>query len=399
MELRTLRYFLAVAQARTISAAAEALHVTQPTLSRQMQELEEELGKTLFLRGKRSITLTEEGTFFRKRAQEVISLLAKTTAELRAPEALLSGDIHIGGGETDAMRLIARAARRMRQDHPQVTFHIFSGNAEDVMEKIDRDLVDFGLFIEPVDLSGYEFFRLPVKDRWGVLMRKDAPLAARPSVAPADLRGLPLLVSRQNMVNNEVAGWLGAAHDALQVVATYNLLYSASIMVEEGMGYAAGRGTPQARGHARPAPARHGRRAGQRPLPPRARRREYPAQDRDAAGRPGRQAWQDGRSGKERAIPPGTTGAVTAERGHGTTDMEDTTRRTPAAGDGTGRRPHMAMKGQARKPDYSETRPRRMAILVSSLMEPARSLVSTLYLWVSTVLGLMLRASPIWRTL
>ena len=238
MELRTLRYFLAVAQARTISAAAEALHVTQPTLSRQMQELEEELGKTLFLRGKRSITLTEEGTFFRKRAQEVISLLAKTTAELRAPEALLSGDIHIGGGETDAMRLIARAARRMRQDHPQVTFHIFSGNAEDVREKIDRDLVDFGLFIEPVDLSGYEFFRLPVKDRWGVLMRKDAPLAARPSVAPADLRGLPLLVSRQNMVNNEVAGWLGAAHDALQVVATYNLLYSASIMVEEGMGYA-----------------------------------------------------------------------------------------------------------------------------------------------------------------
>ena len=126
----------------------------------------------------------------------------------------------------------------MRQDHPHVTFHIFSGNAEDVMEKIDRDLVDFGLFIEPVDLSGYEFFRLPVKDRWGVLMRKDAPLAARPSVAPADLRGLPLLVSRQNMVNNEVAGWLGETHDALQVVATYNLLYSASIMVEEGMGYA-----------------------------------------------------------------------------------------------------------------------------------------------------------------
>lgn len=150
----------------------------------------------------------------------------------------MSGDIHIGGGETDAIRLIARAARRMRQDHPQVTFHIFSGNAEDVMEKIDRDLVDFGLFIDPVDLSGYEFFRLPVKDRWGVLMRKDAPLAARASITPADLRGLPLLVSRQNMVNNEVAGWLGATHDALQVVATYNLLYSASIMVEEGMGYA-----------------------------------------------------------------------------------------------------------------------------------------------------------------
>ena len=238
MELRTLRYFLAVAQAKTISAAAEALHVTQPTLSRQMQELEEELGKTLFLRGKRSITLTEEGTFFRKRAQEILSLLEKTTAELRAPDELLSGDIHIGGGETDAIRLLARAARRMRQDHPHVTFHIFSGNAEDVMEKIDRDLVDFGLFIEPVDLAGYEFFRLPVKDRWGVLMRKDAPLAARTSITPADLRGLPLLVSRQNMVNNEVAGWLGATHDALQVVATYNLLYSASIMVEEGMGYA-----------------------------------------------------------------------------------------------------------------------------------------------------------------
>lgn len=238
MELRVLRYFLGVAREGSITGAAQALHVTQPTLSRQLKDLEDELGQQLFIRGSHSVSLTPEGMLLRKRAEEIMEMVHKTEAEFDSMGDNIAGDIHIGGGETDAIRLIARAARRMRQDHPHVTFHIFSGNAEDVMEKIDRDLVDFGLFIEPVDLSGYEFFRLPVKGRWGVLMRKDAPLAARPSVAPADLRGLPLLVSRQNMVNNEVAGWLGETHDALQVVATYNLLYSASIMVEEGMGYA-----------------------------------------------------------------------------------------------------------------------------------------------------------------
>ena len=236
MELRTLRYFLAVAQAKTISAAAEALHVTQPTLSRQMQELEEELGKTLFLRGKRSITLTEEGTFFRKRAQEVVSLLEKTTAELKAPDELLSGDIHIGGGETDAIRLIARAARRMRQDHPHVTFHIFSGNAEDVSERMEKGLLDFGIFITAGDIDKYDYLKLPAYDTWGVIMPKNAPLAAKEYITPSDLADLPLIVSRQ-AVNQELTSW-GQQHNIhFDIACTYNLVFNAAIMAEEGFGY------------------------------------------------------------------------------------------------------------------------------------------------------------------
>ncbi|MEI3453108.1 MAG: LysR family transcriptional regulator [Bilophila wadsworthia] len=151
MELRVLRYFLAVAREESISGAAEALHVTQPTLSRQMMELEEELGKTLFLRGKRKISLTEEGMFLRKRAQEIVTLVEKTESEFSAAEETISGDVHIGGGETDAMRLIARAAHRLQSAYPHIAYHLFSGNADDVTERLDRGLVDFGVFIEPAD--------------------------------------------------------------------------------------------------------------------------------------------------------------------------------------------------------------------------------------------------------
>ncbi|MDO5536136.1 MAG: LysR family transcriptional regulator [Desulfovibrionaceae bacterium] len=238
MELRVLRYFLAVVQEETISGAAEAVHVTQPTLSRQMMELEEELGKTLFVRGKRKISLTEEGMFLRKRAQEIIALVDKTTSAFSAPAEELAGDIYIGGGETEAMRLVARAACRMRSVHPHVVFHMFSGNAEDVMERIDRGLVDFAVFVDPVDLSRFDFLRLGLRDAWGVLMRRDCPLAARDSVRPEDLLGLPLLVSRQSMVGNEISGWMGGRAGELQIVGSYNLLYNASLMVEEGVGSA-----------------------------------------------------------------------------------------------------------------------------------------------------------------
>ena len=238
MELRVLRYFLAVAREETVSGAAEAVHVTQPTLSRQMMELEEELGKTLFLRGKRRITLTEEGRFLRKRAQEIVSLVEKTESEFSAADKDISGEVWIGGGETEAMRLIARAARGLQTAHPHVVCHLFSGNAVDVAERLDSGLVDFGLLIEPADLSKYDFIRLPATDIWGLLMRKDSPLAARQTIRPADLLGLPLLCSRQPMVKNELSGWMGADRDKLHIVTTYNLLYNASLMVEEGMGYA-----------------------------------------------------------------------------------------------------------------------------------------------------------------
>lgn len=238
MELRVLRYFLAVAREENITRAAESLYVTQPTLSRQLLELEESLGKTLFLRGKRKITLTEEGLFLRRRAQEILELVEKTQAAFHEPEQSISGEVHIGGGETDAMRLIARSAQRLRRLHPHIGFHLYSGNAEDVAERLDRGLVDFGVFIRPANLAKYEYLALPVTDVWGLLMRKDSPLAAKQSIGPDDLPGLPLLCSRQVLVANELAGWLRDKHARLNIVATYNLLYNAALMVEEGVGYA-----------------------------------------------------------------------------------------------------------------------------------------------------------------
>lgn len=238
MELRVLRYFLAVAREETISGAAEAVHVTQPTLSRQMMDLEEELGKTLFLRGKRRILLTEEGVFLRKRAQEIVDLVEKTESAFNAADKDIVGEVWIGGGETDAMRLIARAARELQAKHPHISYHLFSGNAEDVAERLDRGLVDFGIVVEPADLSRYDFIRLPVTDIWGVLMRKDSPLAEKQAIRPEDLLELPLLCSQQPMVRNEISGWMGTNYEKLHIVTTYNLLYNASLMVEEGMGYA-----------------------------------------------------------------------------------------------------------------------------------------------------------------
>lgn len=238
MELRVLRYFLAVAREESISGAAEFLHITQPTLSRQIMDLEEELGRRLFLRGGRRMTLTEEGMFLRKRAQEIISLADRTAEEFRSREEDISGDVHIGGGETRGMSFIAGAVRRLRSLHPQVSCHLFSGNAADVMERLDSGLVDFGVFIEPADLSRYEYVRLPVMDRWGVLMRRDCALAEKNFLRPEDVAGLPLICSRQTLVANEISGWLGESFDRLNIVATYNLLYNASLLVERGVGQA-----------------------------------------------------------------------------------------------------------------------------------------------------------------
>ena len=205
MELRVLRYFLAVAREETISGAAEYLHVTQPTLSRQMMELEEELGKKLFIRGNRKISLTEEGMFLRKRAQEIVALVDRTESEFSVSDENISGDVSIGGGETDAMRLVARTATRLQARYPHISYHLFSGNADDVAERLDRGLVDFGIFIGAVELSKYDFLQLPVRDTWGVLMRKDSPLAAQAAIRPGDLAGVPLRCSRQSLGRNELS--------------------------------------------------------------------------------------------------------------------------------------------------------------------------------------------------
>lgn len=238
MDIRVLRYFIAVANEETISAAAKRLHLTQPTLSRQLKELETELGTTLFVRGKRKISLTEEGLFLLKKAQEIVELADKAEADLKRPKEAIAGDIHIGAGETHAMQLIAKASRKLAVRHPDIRFHLYSGNADDIAEKLDKGLLDFGVVIEPSDKRKYDYLRLPAADVWGVLMRKDSPLAEKPSIKPADLVGQPLLVSRQTAVGNEISGWFGRDAGELNITASYNLLYNATWFVEENIGYA-----------------------------------------------------------------------------------------------------------------------------------------------------------------
>ena len=239
MEVRVLQYFLAVAREESISGAAESLHLTQPTLSRQLMDLEAELGKKLLIRGSRKVTLTEEGVLLRKRAEEILDLVEKTRSELReTDEADITGDIYIGGGETDAMRLIARTARELQAAYPRIRYHLYSGNGEDVSERLDKGLLDLGILVEPFDMKKYDSIQLPATDIWGVLMRKDSPLAEKEYIQPEDLWELPLLASRQTMARKELMAWLGREREELHIVTTYNLIYNASLMVEEGLGYA-----------------------------------------------------------------------------------------------------------------------------------------------------------------
>ena len=238
MDIRVLQYFLTVAREGNITRAAELLHMTQPPLSRSLMELEQELGKQLLIRGSRKITLTEEGLILRKRAEEMVELMEKTKAEITSSAENVSGDIYIGGGETKGFRIISKAAEIVRAEHKGIHFHLFSGNADDVTERLDRSLLDFGILIEPADIKKYDFIRLPAKNKWGLLMRRDHKLAEKEYITPSDLNNIPLIASRQSMAHNELSGWLGREYESLDIVATYNLLYNASLMVEENVGCA-----------------------------------------------------------------------------------------------------------------------------------------------------------------
>lgn len=236
MDIRVLEYFLAVAREQTISGAAQALHMTQPPLSRQLMDLERELGKPLFLRGKRRITLTKEGMLLRKRAEEILSLVEKTKAEVSAPDEGITGELYIGGGETEGMRLIVQTAQQVQRAHPGVRFHFSSGDGYDVTDRLDQGLIDFGTLIEPIDMGKYDYLRLPSPDTWGLLLRKDHPLARLPRIRPGDLLGVPLLTSRQMEREDGLSGWLGYGYENLRVVATGNLVNTLALAVEEGMG-------------------------------------------------------------------------------------------------------------------------------------------------------------------
>ncbi len=238
MELRVLKYFLAVAREQNITAAAESLHVTQPTLSKQLMDLETDLGCKLFERGKRKITLTEEGVFLRQRAQEIVDLAEKTEAAFVSTHETVTGDVYIGCGETQGMRSIIKIMKLMQETHPDVRFHLYSGNDEDVSERLETGLVDFGLFVGSTRLEKYDYIKLPVHDVWGLLLRKDDPLAKQEGIRPKDLENVPLLCSRQALAHNEFSGWLGKDFSKLRIRSTHNLLFNASLMVEEGLGCA-----------------------------------------------------------------------------------------------------------------------------------------------------------------
>lgn len=240
MELRVLQYFLAVAREQNISAAAESLHLSQPTLSTQLKNMEEELGKQLLIRGtkgSRKVVLTEEGMILRKRAEEILSLVRKTEKEIHQSDKAIAGDIYIGAGETEIIRLFAQAARELQKQYPEIHYHISSGNYSFVLEQLDKGLIDFGLVYGSVDSQKYESLPIPIRDSWGVLMRRDSPLAQKPAITPQDLWEQPLILSHQKSDDQRLLQWFQRDVSKLNVVTTYNLVFNASLFVEEGLGY------------------------------------------------------------------------------------------------------------------------------------------------------------------
>jgi DNA-binding transcriptional LysR family regulator len=238
MDIRVLKYFLAVAQEESITRAAEVLLTSQPNLSRQLAELEEEVSTKLFVRGSRKITLTEEGMFLFKRAKEIVELTERTKADLILFYEVTSGVVHIGAAETQAMRLLADSMLSLRETHPQIKYDIFSGSTVEVTDQLQKGLLDFGVLVAPVDLQNYDYLKLPVNDIFGVLMRKDSPLSKLEAIRPEDIKDQPVLCSRQQLDGNVISSWLGDDAINLNIVSTFNLITTPAMMVEAGFGYA-----------------------------------------------------------------------------------------------------------------------------------------------------------------
>lgn len=237
MEIRVLRYFLTVVREESITKAAEVLHITQPTLSRQLAQMEEEVGVKLFHRGARRIELTNEGILLRRRAEEILQLVDKTEKELIEQEEQVEGKISIGCGEIAAVQVLPKLIKTFREKYPQVTFDIFTATADLVKEQMDKGLLDIGLLLEPVDMEKYDFIRLDIKEKWVVLMRPDSPLAEKEFVTAKDLSELPLILPRRMNVQNELASWFGDYYDSLNVIFTSNLSTNSAIMVSNGLAY------------------------------------------------------------------------------------------------------------------------------------------------------------------
>lgn len=237
MELRILKYFLAVAQEENITKAAELLHTTQPNLSRQLNQLEDEIGKKLFKKENRKIILTEEGMFLRKRAQEIIDLAEKTESELNLYGKTTSGDIFIGSIETNAMRFIGNIVVDIQKENPNIKFHIHSESTLEITEAVDKGLFDFGIVVEPVDLKRYNYIKLPMKDTWGVLMNKNCPLAKLDYITPNDIKNKRILFAEQQSGANLLSGWLGKDMKNIESIGSFNLITTPAMMIEQGLGY------------------------------------------------------------------------------------------------------------------------------------------------------------------
>ncbi len=239
MELRVLQYFLAVAREENITKAAALLHITQPTLSRQLMQMEDELGVKLFRRGKHNILLTEDGMLLRRRAQEIVDLAEKTARELKHEEEAVSGEISIGCGETQNMKPLSEMMASFQQKYPDVNFNIYTAIADDVKERLENGILDMGLLLEPVEISRYHYVKMPLKEKWHVLMRRDSQLAGKQRVMPQDLAGIPLIIAKRQSVRNVLENWFGYGKEKLHIVSTCNIShYNQSVMVESGIGMA-----------------------------------------------------------------------------------------------------------------------------------------------------------------
>ena len=238
MEIRVLRYFLMVAREENITKAAELLHITQPTLSRQLMQLEEELETKLFKRSNHSIRLTEDGMLLKRRAQEIVQLVDKAENEFRHGEEELSGNISIGSGETNSVQELADIMEKFSGVYPMVRYDLYTANADDIKDRLDKGLLDIGLLTEPVDISKYNFIRLRRKERWGVLVRKDSALARKKSVTPQDLLDVPVFLVQRPLVKNELEGWFGDYYHVILGIGTYNLINNVAVMVERKIGVA-----------------------------------------------------------------------------------------------------------------------------------------------------------------
>lgn len=237
MEIRVLRYFLTVVREQSITKAADVLHITQPTLSRQLAQMEEEIGVKLFDRGTRKITLTNEGILLRRRAEEILQLVDKTEKELIEQDEQVEGKITIGCGEIASVQLLPELFESFRRKYPLVTFDIYTATADNVTEQMDRGLIDVGLLLEPIDIEKYDFIRLDIKERWVVVMRPDSPLAEKKYITAKDLSELPLILPRRLRVQSELASWFGDYFDNLNVLFTSNLNTNGAVMVNGGLAY------------------------------------------------------------------------------------------------------------------------------------------------------------------